>query len=323
MIKLGVIGAGPNGTGNARNFAKYTERCRIAAISDPVLPAAETLAREFGAAVYENYEHMLDHVDAVLICSPNWLHPEQSIRCAAAGKHIWCEKPMALCSADAYRMVEAADAAKVKTMIGFSVRFSAVHQTMKQRASELGPLVSVWSRRTAWWPLEVMKGWRRDYPKSGGLMSEIMVHEIDWLVDLCGWPEAITARIASRYHNHPKDNEHVWITLNYPGQLTATAEGSCMSPMPDYYQGATGEKATFFTNKWGSELYLQPPTDKQPTRITELLPDFDKHAHFLDVIEERAQSVADFRYGAGITRLAELTLDSAIQKQTLPFTPIY
>ena len=96
MIRIGIIGAGPNATGHASCFGKCP-RTHVAAVADTDFPRAEALATQCGdAQPVRDYREFLDRVDAVVISWPNFLHCEQAVACAAAGKHLYCEKPMGL-----------------------------------------------------------------------------------------------------------------------------------------------------------------------------------------------------------------------------------
>ena len=170
MIKLGIIGAGPNATGHAEQFAKMKDRCRIVAIADPFRPAAEKLAAAHGAQVFARAAEIFPEVDAVVVSSPNFLHPEQTIAAAQVGKHVWCEKPMALNDADAQRMVEAVARAGVASFVGFSVRFDPTIRKLKEifDSGRLGEPLSVWSRRLCYFEPAQHGSWRFEYDKSGG-----------------------------------------------------------------------------------------------------------------------------------------------------------
>jgi predicted dehydrogenase len=319
MIRIGVIGAGPNGTGNAKNLAKHDNRCRIAAVADPNSDAAKKLAQVYGAKAFAGAEELLGEVDAVVVSSPNFLHKEHTVLAAQAGKHVWIEKPMALSVSEADAMVEAVTQAKVTSMIGFSVRFDGITRKMKEvvQAGTLGNLVSLWSRRLSFCDPSKIHGWRLDYARSGGVLAELMVHEIDWILDIAGKPTTIYCRKASRKHTDPRDNEHIWLTLGFGEERTATIEGSQMALIADFYRGIVGSKASLHTRNWGGELHLQTTPDA--TAKLEALPPFDKHGHFLDVIEGRCSSVADVRYGRTIVKLCETIIESAVSGKALTF----
>ena len=317
-----MIGAGPNATGNVKHFLQYPDRCRVVAVADPVLAAAQKLADQCGAKAYSNFTDFLDEVDAVVISSPNFLHSEQTIVCAGHGKHVWCEKPMALSDEEARRMVEAVNKTGVSSFVGFSVRFDPTLLRMKEisDSGELGDPVSVWSRRLCYIPPGQAGSWRFDYEKSGGVMSELMAHEIDWIVNFLGEPTSVYCRKASRQHTDPRENDHVWLTMAYPKELTATVEGSQMAPISDYYRGIVGTKASVYTTHWGGKLEMIKAGSRTPVPL-ELSPVFPKHLHFLDVIEGRAKSVADIAWGSRIVHLSMQALVSAVNNRVVEIQP--
>ncbi len=318
MIRIGVIGAGPNGTGNAKRLAAHADRATIAAVADIDPAAGRKLADAHDARLVSDYTEMLDDVDAVVISTPNDLHPDMAVTCAEAGKHVWIEKPMALSVADADRIVAAVDAAGVASFVGFSVRFGGVIRRMKQAAQdgELGELVSLWSRRLCFMDPATIRPWRLEYARSGGVMSELLCHEIDWIVDIAGDPTGVYCRAASRRHQGPGDNDHLWMTFTFGEETIGTLEGSQMAPIPDYYRGVVGREGSAATRQWGGELWMQK-IGEDAVKVDP--PEgFDKHGHFLDVIEGRCASVADSRYGRKIVVLSASAIDSAIRGEAVP-----
>jgi predicted dehydrogenase len=285
-------------------------------VADPQLSLAEEVAGEFGARVFSDFTEFLEEVDAVVISTPNFMHAEQAVACAQAGKHVWIEKPMALSISDAERVVEAVEKAKVKSFVGFSVRFDPTVSRMSAEfeSGVIGDIQSIWSRRLAYWPGQPGRGWRADYEKSGGVIHELLTHEIDWMTRLAGIPKAVYCRKAAKEDSHPRANDHIWLTLDF-GSATGALEGSCMAKINDYYRGMSGTKGSLYTAHYGQKLIRQTEKDKSE-ELTDLVP-FDKHGHFLDVIEGKCESVADARWGAGIVRIAEKSMESAIAGQAV------
>jgi predicted dehydrogenase len=320
MIKLGIIGAGPNAAGNAQQFAALETRCRIVAVVDPVEAAARKLASAHGAKTFAEASQLFDEVDAVVISSPNFLHPEQTIAAAQAGKHVWCEKPMALNDADAERMVAAVTKAGVASFVGFTVRFEPMIRKLKEifESGRLGIPISIWSRRLCHFAPTREGTWRFDSAKSGGVMSELTAHEIDWMVDLAGDPRSIYGRKASRRHDDPRDNDHVWITLDFGNDFIGTIEGSQMSPVPEFYRGVIGTEGAVYTTNWGGMVQFMTPGQTEPLDL-KLGPAFDKYAHFLDVIEGRCASVADVSWGRKIVRISDQAIASALSGEAIKF----
>ncbi|WP_442752385.1 Gfo/Idh/MocA family protein, partial [Bacillus wiedmannii] len=112
MIKLriGIIGTG--GIAKGRHipaFVKLHEYCTITAIHDRNIERAKQTAETYNIPyVFETYEEVFKEVDAVCICTPNKFHAEISIAALQAGKHVLCEKPMALTATECEQMIESA-----------------------------------------------------------------------------------------------------------------------------------------------------------------------------------------------------------------------
>ena len=138
-LSVGLVGAGWIGSFHAATLSDRLPGVRLAAVADPVPSAAERLN---APKVYrEPLELLADPtVDAVAICSPAATHAELVVAAAIAGKHVFCEKPMALTLADADRAIDAARDAGVALQVGFNRRFAADFAAMHARivAGEIG-----------------------------------------------------------------------------------------------------------------------------------------------------------------------------------------
>ena len=103
------------------------------------------MARRYGlrlACSYEDYDRVLQDVDAVYIALPNSMHADYTIRAAKAGVHVLCEKPMAVTAADCRRMIEACRRADVKLMVAYRLHFEALNLSAIEtaRRGQLGDL---------------------------------------------------------------------------------------------------------------------------------------------------------------------------------------
>jgi predicted dehydrogenase len=147
-------------------------------------------------------------VQAVYIASPNDQHKAQAIAAAKAGKHVFCEKPLALNSKDAAAMLAACDKAGVKLGVGFMMRYNAYHQQIKNMVDKgtLGKIVFARAQLTCWYP--AMKGaWRQD-PKcgGGGAIMDLSVHCIDLLEMLLGPVVEVGGYIETRVQSYKSDD---------------------------------------------------------------------------------------------------------------------
>ena len=137
MLNIGFIGCGGIARHHASRLAQL-KNARILAATDVVGDAAQSFARDCGAEhSFTDYRKMLKlaDLDAVWVCTPTFQHPAPVIAAAKAGKHVFCEKPMALNMADARRMVRACDTAGVRLTIGFVRRFDAQWGKLKQTSN--------------------------------------------------------------------------------------------------------------------------------------------------------------------------------------------
>lgn len=116
------------GSFHATSLAQKVPGALLAAVADPVPGAAQRLAEKLGAGkFYSEPQAMLDDadIDAVLIATPARTHAELVVAAARAGKHVFCEKPMAITLEEADRAIAAARAANVVLQVGFNRRFAS------------------------------------------------------------------------------------------------------------------------------------------------------------------------------------------------------
>jgi myo-inositol 2-dehydrogenase/D-chiro-inositol 1-dehydrogenase/scyllo-inositol 2-dehydrogenase (NAD+) len=182
-IGLCLIGAGRAGMIHGRNFASRVPHAKMVAVSDTVEESARSAAGELGLDTwYTDYRQALENsgVDAVIVVTPTKFHHDIVIEAAGAGKHILCEKPMAMNREECQGMINAAQENKVKLQIGFMRRFDANFRRAKEivDSGEIGEVVSVKSlTRGPSTPQE----WMYDIRKSNGPLAEVNSHDIDTL----------------------------------------------------------------------------------------------------------------------------------------------
>ena len=127
-VGVALIGSGRMGSFHGETLARRIPGARLVAVADPAPSAAERLAAALGAerASTDPAEALADPaVEAVVIAAPARFHADLVVAAAAAGKAVFCEKPMALTLADADRAIGAAGAAGVVLQVGFNRRFAA------------------------------------------------------------------------------------------------------------------------------------------------------------------------------------------------------
>jgi predicted dehydrogenase len=134
-LRVGLIGAGTIAfSAHLPAIRKLRDRIELVAVADVREGNAARAAREFGAeAHYRDYHDLLARgdLDFVDICTPEFLHAEQTEAAAAAGLHVLCEKPMASTVDEADRMIRACETAGVHLMIGHSRRFTGRYRQIR------------------------------------------------------------------------------------------------------------------------------------------------------------------------------------------------
>lgn len=179
-VRIGVIGAGRIAHVMCAAYEDIAQ-AEIVAVMDVVPESATALADRFGAKrTYSTTEDLLAdrEVDAVLVCAPTQLHAEIVVKAAAAGKHIFCQKPMALSVADCDLMNEAVAAAGVVMQIGFMLRFTPPFGEAKKRIEqgEIGDLIGITGSLFGWVP---SADWFYDPKRGGGVLIDTMSHQFD------------------------------------------------------------------------------------------------------------------------------------------------
>jgi myo-inositol 2-dehydrogenase/D-chiro-inositol 1-dehydrogenase len=178
-LRVGVIGAGRIGAIHAENLAGRVAGAQVAAIADINLSAAEALAARLGVpAAAADTEPMLadPSIQAVIICSSTDTHARLIEAAAAAGKHIFCEKPIDFDLARTDQALAAAERAGVKLQIGFNRRFDPNFRKAQELVAggQIGAphLLRITSRDPAPPPLGYLKS-------SGGLFLDMAIHDFD------------------------------------------------------------------------------------------------------------------------------------------------
>lgn len=180
MLDIAVIGAGRIGRIHAGNVAAHPG-ARLVGVADPDAAAAAALAQATGSRVISLDEAF--GAAAVLIGSPTPTHAEFIERAAAAGRAVFCEKPIDLDAARARRAVETAERAGIPLMIGFNRRFDPSFAALKAGLDEgaIGALevVQITSRDPGPPPISYVTA-------SGGLYRDMAIHDLDMARFLLG-----------------------------------------------------------------------------------------------------------------------------------------
>ena len=183
-ITFGIIGAGRIGKLHADNLLSHVKGAKLKTVTDPFLDEEWVASRNI-PVTGKDHRIMLDdpEIDAILIGSPSPEHAAQMIECARAGKHIFCEKPIALDPDIIRNALAEVEKSGVKLQVGFNRRFdpnfAAVQQQVTSGALGDPHIIRITSRDPAPPPAEYVTS-------SGGLFMDMTIHDFDMARFLCG-----------------------------------------------------------------------------------------------------------------------------------------
>ena len=208
QIGIGVISLGWMGRLHARSYRSVSERfpelgaeARLVAAADPVEEAQRAAVEDLGfERAYADYRELLadPQVEAVSICSPNYLHEEIALAAVEAGKPFWIEKPMGVSAQQARRVARAAADAGLVTAVGFNYRHAPAIEYMRHlvRSGELGRITNV----RVWFIADYNSSprgpltWRASREKAGaGVVPDLMSHGADLAQYVVGRIASVTA----------------------------------------------------------------------------------------------------------------------------------
>ncbi len=188
-LGVGIIGTGRVSGGHAHAVAE-TAATHLVAAADVDAGRVEQFAEKWGCEAYTDYTEMLkrDDLDFVIIALPHWLHYGATVAAAAAKKHIFIEKPMAMTLDECDRMAEAAEKNGVKIMVGHSEHYQPPNITAKRilHSGDLGEIVfanDVWYKPFS---IGMRPPWFLDRAQGGGMWQMNGAHMLDrivWLMD--------------------------------------------------------------------------------------------------------------------------------------------
>ena len=186
QVTVGLVGAGRIGRLHAEHLAYRIPQAELLAVSDIILEAAQGCAADLGIpTATQDHRAIMENpdIEAVVICSSTDTHSQMIEEAAAAGKHIFCEKPIDFDLARIDRALAAVDEAGVKLQIGFNRRFDPNFRRVRDLVAEgqVGELhiLRITSRDPSPPPIEYVK-------VSGGIFLDMTIHDFDMARYLVG-----------------------------------------------------------------------------------------------------------------------------------------
>lgn len=227
-ISVGIIGAGYIGGVHAQVLMRE-ERVRLAKVYDISRERAEQLAATTGAGIAASAAELIESVDAVYITTPNTRHTELAVAAAEAGKHVFCEKPMATGLEEARRVHEAALAARGVFQVGHNRRFAPVYERLRYLLREECAPHSAHVKMNR--GELINPEWVGDAAITGGFLYETTIHMFDMMRFLFGEVSELSA-IGSRHEYGEVDDFSVLLRFEsgLHATLCSSADASWLFP---------------------------------------------------------------------------------------------
>lgn len=226
MVKVAVVGAGYIGKVHADSL-KRVENADITAVVSSRETEGKEFADKYGAKHFKTVDELLQEGDAdcVDICTPTFVHLEMTEKIASAGKHILCEKPLALSLKDVDKMIKWVKENNVKAMAGHTLRFWPEYIKAKEivESGDLGKPLHAFCQRLAATPDWHKNSWGFSEEKGGGASIDLHIHDLDYLRWVFGKPKLVSA--AGVYKPDLGGVSHIGTNILFDSGVTALAEG--------------------------------------------------------------------------------------------------
>ncbi len=194
-LRVGLIGTGFIGQ---RHLAAWRAEGVEVVVFDEDPARSSALAERLGATVAPTIEALLAATCVVDICTPTHLHASIALAAARAGRHVICEKPLARTLADGEAMIAAAKDADVRLLVGHVVRFFPEYAAARQAvlAGAVGELAVLRLTRASSRPQQPPDHWFFDHARSGGIILDLMIHDLDYARWVAGEVVSVACRSA-------------------------------------------------------------------------------------------------------------------------------
>lgn len=267
MLKIGVAGCGK--IAQVRHIPEYAanENCTLAGYFSPNASRAEDMAAKYGGKVYASAEELFaSDIDAVSICAANYAHAELTIKALEAGKHVLCEKPMAVTMEECEAMMAAAKKSGKRLMIAQNQRLAKAHMKAKEllENGEIGRVISFASTfghgGPETWSISPGKDtWFFDKKKAAmGAMADLGIHKTDLIRYLLGQDVVrTTARLCTLDKRGPDDeligvDDNAFCIYEMSGGVFGTMTVSWT------YYGAEDNSTKIYGSKGIMKIYDDP-----------------------------------------------------------------
>ncbi|KRE75726.1 Gfo/Idh/MocA family protein [Paenibacillus sp. Soil750] len=297
-MKIAIVGCGGMGNVHALSYVNMPD-VELTGVCDLDIELAQALSVKTGAPAYTTFEAMLNEADfdIVSVTLPSYLHKEYTLKAAQAGKHVICEKPLALNLEDAAAMIQGCEQYGVRLFVGHVVRFFPEYVQMKQAIDEgkLGRVGVIHAKRIGSHPGDV-RPWFKDSEKSGGVITDLMIHDIDFLRWAIGDVKSVYG-----LNQRVNDLDYALVTLLFENGAVANVEAfwGYQGPFQTAVEIAGSKGIIRSDSQKSSSLHIcKAPSDSEGRRFAEVpqspgyASPYDLEiAHFIQCIRDGSEPI--------------------------------
>lgn len=253
-MRIGLVGTGSMGQAHTPSWKHLRNiGAELVGVVANRPESAAAFANEHGIKAYSSLDNLIADIDILDICVPTNLHKEMTIKAAQAGKHVICEKPIALTVADGLAMIKACEEANVRLFIAHSVRFASHYSAIKNTidAGSIGKPCVIRLTRAGYQPRKSTDNWFVDEQRSGGMMLDLMIHDYDYAHWVGGDVTRVFAKsVRGNQADAPVD--YALVTLRFKDGAIAHIEGGWAYP-PGFFRTSIDIAGTEGLIEWMSD----------------------------------------------------------------------
>jgi predicted dehydrogenase len=299
MIKTVIIGAGGIAVKHAECINRLPDM-KVAGVIDINKENAQRVAAICNSRVYSKLEDVIDEVQMVHLLTPPSKRVEYAEIAMKAGKHVLCEKPIAVGMDDAIRLSEIAKENNVFFMTAFNMRFRPGYLKLQEDvlSGRLGDIISIWSHRVG--PGSGFRGplsdsWRTDPNLVCGMTIESLSHDIDMFRGLGIEITSVSARVKGVREDLPAFDNNAQIVMGLNTGASAVINASWSAHLAMSSRGVIGTKGTAVISGDGffdfteHRIFTEDMQYEQVTRMKDLFDSesyYSENKYFLECIKK-------------------------------------
>ena len=256
-LRVGVLGSGAMAETHLRAWRALD--LPWVAVHDRNKEASTALGQRFGALIYDDVARLMQDCDVVDICLPTFLHREVVEQAARTGCHVICEKPLALSAEDGKAMIRACERSGVRLFVAMVVRFFPQYLKAADlvHSGHIGSLQVMRLKRVGF-PPHGGSSWFADDALSGGVMVDMMLHDIDYALWLAGSVTRVYSKLT-----RTATRQYAQTILTHDNGVITHIEGG-WAYQPGLFRTGLDLAGTQGLVEWSSDEL--PPTLQLPER---------------------------------------------------------